>query len=91
MPTADKKIHLPFRIDLTSSLIGTQNLMVTFASPTVLNNQNRVYNMVEMDSNPQYLNIIGCDPLLEVLDGITCKSCQPQVDLLNTGPAICNS
>ena len=47
--------------------------------------------MVTMDVTPQTLDIVGCNPLIEVLNGGICKPCLTQTNLQATGPSICNS
>jgi hypothetical protein len=90
-PTVDKKIGLPFRIDLGIALIGTQSLTTTFFINPIVNTATSQFNMVTMNVNPQTLAIVGCNPLSEVLNGGICKPCLTQTNLQATGPSICNS
>ena len=88
-PTLDKKISLPFKIQLVSQLVSTTIITISFLSYQIINSPPIYMNLAQMQAQPQ--SLLVCNPFLQVLDAGICKNCGTDIQIASTTVSVCNS
>ena len=91
IPTPDKKIPLPFKIQLSSPLGSDHTSTVSFATTSIVNSNPTYFNLVKMIDQPQSLLGKLCDPNTQVSNGGQCKNCHTETEININTPLLCNS